>query len=60
MAYNPLQVLSRGYGLVQNEKGMVVDTVKKVTPGDNLVIRMRDGRITARAEEIHSEENENG
>lgn len=60
VAYNPLQVLSRGYGLVQNEKGMVVDTVKKVTPGDNLVIRMRDGRITARAEEIHSEENENG
>lgn len=60
VAYNPLQVLSRGYGLVQNEKGMVVDTVIKVTPGDNLIIRMRDGRITARAEEIHSEENENG
>ena len=49
-ALNPLAVLSRGYALVQDEEGRVIDTVAKTHPGQRLQITVSDGVFHARTE----------
>jgi exodeoxyribonuclease VII large subunit len=49
-AYNPLNVLARGYAVVRKEDGEVVRSVMQVTPGDALTIRVSDGEINARTQ----------
>ena len=43
-ALSPLGVLSRGYALVQNEKGRVVPSVRELAVGDRATLRFADGR----------------
>lgn len=47
-AMSPLKVLSRGYAMAQNQGGEVLRSVKQVEPGDQIAIRVSDGRISAR------------
>lgn len=48
---SPLGVLGRGYALVQDAKhGRVIRSVKEVSPGDSLTIRLTDGKLSAVAE----------
>ena len=44
---NPYQVLKRGYAIVNNEKGGMVDTIRKINPGQGILVRLRDGRLHA-------------
>lgn len=44
-AMSPLKVLGRGYAIAQKEDGDVVRSVKDVTPGERLVLRVSDGNI---------------
>lgn len=48
-ALNPLEVLMRGYAIVYNE-GKAVSSVKNVSAGDSLEIRLSDGTFRATAE----------
>ncbi len=48
MAYNPLNVLARGYAVVRKEvSGEVVRSVAQVTTDERLTIRVSDGEIDA-------------
>jgi exodeoxyribonuclease VII large subunit len=46
-ALSPLATLQRGYAVVQHEAGEVVTSVREVTAGAPLSIRVADGRIAA-------------
>lgn len=49
-ALSPLNVLSRGYALVQREGAHVVRTAKDVKSGDPLQLRFADGEVRVRVE----------
>lgn len=51
-ALSPQSVLDRGYAVVQNEKGHILDDSNSVKPGDKLNITLKQGRIAASADEI--------
>lgn len=46
-ALSPLTVLSRGYGVIQDEDGKLIRSVKRLKSGDKLVITMTDGKFQA-------------
>ena len=46
-AMSPLKVLSRGYAMAQTDSGAVLKSVEQVTAGDNVTLRLSDGRIHA-------------
>ena len=54
-AVNPLAVLARGYGVVQDAEGRVVSSVAALRVGEPVTIRLSDGRAVA---EIRSKEKE--
>ena len=54
-AVNPLAVLARGYGVVQDSEGRVVSCVAALRVGEPVTIRLSDGRAVA---EIRSKEKE--
>jgi exodeoxyribonuclease VII large subunit len=56
-ALSPLAVLSRGYGALYSENGEVLTETDQVKVGDKISIRLKDGKIGARAESI-TQENE--
>ena len=49
-AYNPFNVLARGYAVVRKENGEVVRSVTQVTADEQLTIRVSDGEFTTKAE----------
>jgi exodeoxyribonuclease VII large subunit len=51
-AYNPLNVLARGYAVVRKESGEVVRNVGQVVPGEQLAVRVSDGEFRTRADEV--------
>ena len=52
-AYNPLNVLARGYAVVRKEaSGEVVRSVTQVTADERLTVRVSDGEFKARADEV--------
>lgn len=50
-AYNPLNVLGRGFGLIRNGS-VSVKSVEQVQPGDLIDILLKDGEIYCAAKEI--------
>ncbi|HHB90135.1 MAG TPA: exodeoxyribonuclease VII large subunit [Anaerolineae bacterium] len=48
-ALNPKAVLARGYALVQDDDGRVIDSVRKTHPGQHLRITVADGDFPAQA-----------
>lgn len=51
-AMSPLKVLGRGYSVTLNENGQLVKSVKAVKCGDSLTVRMSDGKLTAKVQEV--------
>jgi exodeoxyribonuclease VII large subunit len=49
-AYNPLNVLARGYAVVRKENGEVVRSVTQVTADERLTIRVSDGEFKTKVE----------
>ena len=47
VALNPLAILARGYGLVQNDNGKTICGVESMSKGDNITITMADGKAYA-------------
>ena len=54
---NPENILSKGYSIVKNEKGEVVNSITKVNSGDKIVIKFSDGHVNS---VVTSKENNNG
>ena len=52
---SPLKKLSQGYAYVQEEKGKALKSICQVKKGDQILIHVTDGIISARAEEIKEE-----
>lgn len=44
-AYNPMNVLDKGYSIVQNQQGMVIKTINDVNKDEELQINVKDGKI---------------
>lgn len=49
-AMSPLKVLGRGYAIAQRDDGGVVRSVKEITPGERLTLRLSDGKIRVTAD----------
>jgi exodeoxyribonuclease VII large subunit len=44
---DPQQILKRGYALVNDNQGKLINSISKVNPGQNISVRLHDGRISA-------------
>lgn len=51
-AHSPLGPLDRGFALVRDGRGRVLQSAKNVNPGDPLSLTMRDGEVAVRAESV--------
>ncbi|WP_289136210.1 exodeoxyribonuclease VII large subunit [uncultured Brevibacillus sp.] len=58
-ALSPLKVMQRGFSLVYTGETLV-KSVEQFAPGDELMVRLKDGSATARVEQINREEKHNG
>ncbi len=52
---DPLQVLRRGFAMVSDEQGAVVDSVRKVIPDQQVRVLLQDGRFSANVKEIEAQ-----
>jgi exodeoxyribonuclease VII large subunit len=48
----PAATLERGYAIVQDAEGRVVSRSQETAPGDRIAVRLAEGRIAARVEEV--------
>ena len=44
---NPLAVLSRGYSVLENERGEIVSSLFELEVGENVTVRLSDGSVNA-------------
>ena len=51
-AMSPLRVLARGYAIAADAEGKPQKSIKNLTPGDRLQIRLTDGRADCRIESL--------
>ena len=51
-AMSPLRVLARGYSITENSAGKPVRSVREISEGDQLSVRLTDGRASCRVESI--------
>ena len=49
---SPLATLERGYAITENAEGKIIQQVKSVNPGDEIQIRLQDGRIHSQVTEV--------
>lgn len=49
---NPLAVLNRGYALVENVQGEIIQSTNQTAIGEQLNIRLKDGSIESKVEKI--------
>jgi exodeoxyribonuclease VII large subunit len=54
LSLNPLAVLKRGYALITDASGKIVQSIHQVAPGDPLALRVSDGSIQARVEKLNT------
>lgn len=53
-AFSPLQTLERGYAIAQNDQGAVVRSVTQTRVGSRIDIRLSDGDLQCRVEDIRA------
>lgn len=51
-AMSPLKVLTRGYAMAENQEHQLIRSVKDISRGENIHIRLQDGTFTATVAEI--------
>ena len=54
-AMSPLKVLSRGYSMTFDAQGHVVRSVRTLSCGDRITVRLADGRASAEVQEIQED-----
>lgn len=53
-ALSPLKVMQRGYALLYSKKGMLVRSVRDVTLGEALKVRLLDGQLDCRVDGVEA------
>ena len=53
-ALSPLAVLKRGYALAEDERGKLLHTSSAIQVGDTLRLRLAEGRLLCRVEEVEN------
>ena len=56
LALSPLAVLQRGYALVELQDGSLLRSVRQVSAGDEIGVRLSDGRMKATVRSTHRDE----
>ncbi|MDZ5471059.1 exodeoxyribonuclease VII large subunit (plasmid) [Bacillus sp. 31A1R] len=56
-ALSPLKIMDRGYSLVYGEEGKLVKSVENVKDNELIEVRLADGSLTCKVEEIKGEGN---
>jgi len=56
-ALNPLNVLSRGFTIVEDSKGRSVSSAGTLSPGDDIGLRFSDGHAKANVTEVNKDNN---
>lgn len=49
---DPNRVLDRGYSMIMDREGNVITSIGRISEGDDVTIRMRDGKAIARIKEV--------
>ena len=57
-AMSPMKVLGRGYAIARNEEGRVLSSVKQTGAGEKLTLRLADGSLRCRVDEVQGPEQE--
>jgi exodeoxyribonuclease VII large subunit len=52
---SPLAVLSRGYALVYDERGMLIKDTENIAQGQSIVARLARGRIRSRVTAVEKD-----
>ena len=55
-ALSPLKVLGRGYAVARTEEGGILRSSAQVRPGDRIELRLAQGSLACRVEEVEGEE----
>ncbi len=55
-AMSPLKVLSRGYSITENDRGIAVVSAKTLKPGDHITVRFHRGSILAQVEQVREKQ----
>ena len=55
-AMSPLKVLSRGYSITENDRGIAVVSAKALKPGDHITVRFHQGSVLAQVEQVREEQ----
>ena len=55
-ALSPLKVLGRGYAMARTEEGGILRSSDQVRPGDRIELRLAQGSLGCRVEEVEGEE----
>ena len=53
---SPLKVLGRGYGMAMDETGGIVRSVRQLSPGQALTLRLFDGSAQATVNAVKEDE----
>lgn len=53
-ALSPLAVLQRGYAIAEHDDGRLLRDANAISPGDSMRVRLARGRVTARVEQIQT------
>lgn len=54
-ALSPQSTLDRGYAVLQNTNGDIVDSASQVNVGDELTLTLKRGKVVAQAQAVHDE-----
>ncbi len=54
-ALGPMKVMQRGYAVALDDDGRILRSVAGFEPGARFTLRLKDGRVAARAEEVSGE-----
>lgn len=52
---NPESVLQRGYSIVYDENGEILNSVENIKEGDSLKIRLFDGTVVSEVREVSND-----
>lgn len=55
-ALSPLSVLKRGYAIAENEQGEILSDVKQIKTGENVQIRLANGKLKTKVLELLKDE----
>ncbi|MBP5694647.1 MAG: exodeoxyribonuclease VII large subunit [Bacilli bacterium] len=52
---NPENILNKGYSIAFNKEGNVIKSIKDVNKGDEFKLKVKDGYIDSKVEEVHKQ-----